>query len=391
MVPPLVNVMEEPTRGSTAARDDRRLRVLHVIQNLNYGGMERLLADIARLASPADVETHILALQYLGRFSEGLADCATLHLAEPMSRASMIWPRALIRQIRRIDPDVVHTHSGVWYKVTLAARAAGVPRLVHTEHGRGLPDPWLHRQLDRRAARRTDIVVAVSQALARQLAATIVRDGERIRVIENGVRTDLFAPRSDGGALRAELGISPDTPIIGSIGRLESIKGYEVMVEAMARLRVRASSPPPVLVVAGDGSERPRLQAMAESLGVGGSIRFLGWRDGMAELHEAFTVFTMSSHSEGTSVSLLEAMSAGLCPVVTDVGGNAEVLGPALRHRLVPPAASDLLATAWASALSDADRRRADGRAARARVIERFDASAMTRAYERLYHGGEHA
>ena len=373
------------------ARAGARLRVLHVIQNLNYGGMERLLADIARLSSPVAIETHVLALQYLGRFAEGLTDCATLHLAEPMSRASMLWPHTLIRQIRRIAPDVVHTHSGVWYKVSLAARAAGVPRIVHTEHGRGLPDPWVHRFLDGRAARRTDAVVAVSRALSQQLAATIVRDAETIHVIENGVRTDLFTPRSDSGALRRELGIPPETPILGSIGRLEPIKGYEVMVAAMARLRARPDVGHPVLVLAGDGSERPRLEAMASSLGVSDAIRFLGWRDGMAELHEAFTLFTMSSHSEGTSVSLLEAMSAGLCPVVTDVGGNAEVLGPLLRHRLVPAASPDLLADAWSAALTDVVRRQADGRAARARVLERFDAAAMTRAYERLYHGRANA
>ena len=379
---------ENPARR-IHVRGARRLRVLHVIQNLNYGGMERLLADIARLASPTDVETHILALQYLGRFAEGLADCATLHLADPMSRASMLWPRTLTRQIRRIDPDVVHTHSGVWYKVSLAARAAGVRRLVHTEHGRGLPDPWMHRLLDGRAANRSDVVVAVSQALARQLATTIVRHPERIRVIENGVRTDIFRPRPDDGALRAELGIPADTPVIGSIGRLEPIKGYEVMVEAMGHLRRRVAGTMPVLVIAGDGNERGRLQALARSLGIAESIRFLGWRDGMAELHQAFTIFTMSSHSEGTSVSLLEAMSAGLCPVVTNVGGNAEVLGAPLEHRLVPAGAPELLAAAWELALLDRDRRHSDGLSARARVIDRFDAAAMTRAYERLYRGDD--
>jgi glycosyltransferase involved in cell wall biosynthesis len=95
----------------------------------------------------------------------------------------------------------------------------------------------------------------------------------------------------------------------------------------------------------------------------------------------------MSSRSEGTSVSLLEAMSAGLCPVVTDVGGNAAVLGEALRHRLVPAERPDLLAAAWRAALVDPDRREADAIRARERVLEASGLDAMVRAYEALYEG----
>jgi glycosyltransferase involved in cell wall biosynthesis len=95
----------------------------------------------------------------------------------------------------------------------------------------------------------------------------------------------------------------------------------------------------------------------------------------------------MSSRSEGTSVSLLEAMSAGLCPVVTDVGGNAAVLGPALRHRLVPPADPEALAMAWRDALVDSDRRTADGAAARQRVKAVYSLEEMVRRYESLYEG----
>ena len=382
---PITAGAPSPPQASRTA--SRRLRVLHVIQNLNYGGMERLIADIARLTDGTRIDTHIMALQYLGRFSEGLEDCATLHLASPMTRASMLWPRALIRQFRAIRPDVVHSHSGVWYKASLAARAAGVPRLVHTEHGRQVPDPWVHRLLDGRAADRTDIVVAVSHALAHKLSGTLVRRPDRIRVIENGVRTDLLRPLPDSGALRRVLGIPAGVPIIGSIGRLEGIKGYEVMVRAYAQLHARMGSAAPPLVIAGDGNERQRLERLAAQTDARAGIHFLGWRDEIRDLHEASTIFTMSSHSEGTSVSLLEAMSAGICPIVTDVGGNAEVLGPALRHRLVPPSDPAMLALAWEDALRHPERRESDAQAARRRVIERFDARTMTESYERLYHG----
>lgn len=364
-----------------------RLRVLHVIQNLNYGGMERLLADLVLRADPADFEPHVLVLQYLGRFGRELEGHATLHVSLPLPKWSLLFPEPLARQLRAIAPDVVHSHSGVWYKTAKAARVAGVPRLIHTEHGRAAPDPFKARLLDGLASGHTDVVVAVSEVLARQLEASVVRGRATIRVIPNGVDTERYCPRADNGRIRAELQIPGGAAIIGSIGRLERIKGYDVMVAAFAALVAGGgdSGWSAQLVIAGDGAERPRLQEIAGRLGVADRVHLLGWRDDPIELLSAFTVFTMSSRSEGTSVSLLEAMSSGLCPVVTDVGGNAAVLGPELAHRLVPPEDPEALAVAWRLALSDPAARRSDGTTARARVELHFGLPAMVRSYEALY------
>jgi glycosyltransferase involved in cell wall biosynthesis len=352
--------------------------------------MERLLADIVCRADKNRFESHVLALGYLGRFAEGLQSHAGIHLSPPLPPYSLLWPGPLIRTIRAIAPDVVHMHSGVWYKVSLAARKAGVPRLLFTEHGRAQEDRWLARALDRRAAARTDVVVAVSDAVAKRLQDGIVSPRTRMVVVENGVDTDLHSPRVDTGRLRAELGLSPDVPILGSVGRLEQIKGYDVMIEAFALLRQGwAAGPPPVLVIGGDGSERKRCNEIAASRGLSDSVFLLGWRDDIHDLHSAFTLFTMSSRSEGTSVSLLEAMSAGLCPVITDVGGNAVVLGPGLQHRLVPTESPRALAGAWTVALTDREARTNDAGIARRRVQERFSLERMVRAYEELYSEAE--
>src|SRR5437762_9694770 len=130
----------------------RSIRVLHVIDSLNYGGMERVLADLVSRCDRDRFEIHVLCLQSLGRFSEGLNRVAELHIARPMTRLSMLRPASLTQQIARIAPDVVHTHSGVWYKGSLAARKAKVPWVVHTEHGRRQPDGWPHRVVDGIAA-----------------------------------------------------------------------------------------------------------------------------------------------------------------------------------------------------------------------------------------------
>jgi glycosyltransferase involved in cell wall biosynthesis len=363
--------------------------VLHVIQSLNYGGMERLLADIVTRTAAAGFENHILVLQYLGRFAEGLTGHATLHTSGRLPRWTMFRPSPLARQIRAIGPDVVHLHSGVWYKASLAARMAGVPRVLHTEHGRRAPDPWVFRVMDGIASRRTDVVVAVSERLAAQLETTVVKGRARIVVVPNGVDTEKFSPRRDAGRIRSELGIPMGAPVVGSIGRLEPIKGYDVMVEAFGRLGEGGpdAGPSPHLVIAGDGSERARLDAMIAALGLTGRAHLLGWRDDVHELLSTFSLFTMSSRSEGTSVSLLEAMSSGLCPVVTKVGGNEAVLGPSLVRHLVPSESPDALAAAWQTLLADPSLLKQEGILARKRVQEAFGIDRMVREYESLYLG----
>lgn len=371
---------------TTKERVASRLRVLHIVQNLNYGGMERLLFEMLRRSDRDRFENHVLNLQYVGRFGNGLTEYATVSVAPPMSRFSLLRPSSLASKIRELQPDVVHSHSGVWYKATLAAKIARVPWLVHTEHGRAQPDPWLARTVDGVASRRTNTVVAVSEAVAQHLRKHVSKRPDRVFVVPNGVDVDVFRPKSDDGVLRAELGVTSTTPIIGSVGRLEPIKGYEVMIDAFAALRRRwTDGEAPVLVIAGDGSERTSLMAQATKTGVANGVRWLGWRDDIHSLHAAFTLFTMSSHSEGTSISLLEAMSAGLCPVITDVGGNAAVLGESLRHRLVPPRDPEALAMAWHDALCVHRGRESDSDASRARIASAFTLDTMVRAYERHY------
>jgi glycosyltransferase involved in cell wall biosynthesis len=298
----------------------------------------------------------------------------------------MLYPRALADQLEDIGPDVVHLHSGVLYKASLAASLAGIPRQIYTDHGRQNPDPWLNRAIDARASHRVDAVVAVSDALRDHLAKFLAYP-KRICVVRNGVDTDSFAPGAVDD-VRSELGIDPNAPIVASTGRFEPVKGYSVLIDAFASLVEQYDGDVvPVLVLVGDGSERSKLEEAASARGLASHIHFLGWRSDIQRLSRAFTLFCMSSHSEGTSVSLLEAMSCGICPVVTDVGGNAAVLGPSLAHRLVPAGNPEALASALHQALQDRAARERDAVIARQRIVDDFSLSAMVQQYEDLYRG----
>lgn len=370
-----------------AASAVRTVRLAHVIQNLNYGGMERVLHSLAAQLPSRGFEVHIVVLQYLGRFAEGLEGAVTFHQLPPMSRLSLFRPGKLIALLRRIAPDVVHSHTGVWLKASRAARVAGVPVMVHTEHGRPDPVPLSDRLIDNQASRRTDTVIAVSQALADLLRRQVVHDPACVRVITNGVDVDRLRPPADRAALRDELGLPRENPVIGSIGRLEPVKNYQLALRAFARL---PHGPPegasPLLVIAGDGSERAALEALATELGIASRVRFLGWRNDADRLYGAFDLFTLTSLSEGTSISLLEAMSSGVCPVATDVGGNRAVLGPGLESQVVPSDDVAALAAAWSRQLADPGLRASLGAQARLRVQSEFSLARMVEAHIMLYH-----
>jgi glycosyltransferase involved in cell wall biosynthesis len=362
------------------------VRVAHVIQNLNYGGMERVLHSLADRLPPQGFEVHIVVLQYLGRFAEGLDGAVTFHQVPPMSRLSLFHPGKLIATLRRIAPHVVHSHTGVWLKASRAARVAGVPVVVHTEHGRPDPVPLSDRLIDNRASRWTDVVIAVSDALAGVLRRQVVHDPARVRVITNGVDIDHLRPPADRAGLRKDLGFPSGAPVIGSIGRLEPVKNYQLALRAFARLLEGAGDETsPLLVIAGDGSERPALEALAYTLGIAPRVRFLGWRADADRLYGAFDLFTLTSLSEGTSISLLEAMSTGVCPVVTDVGGNRAVLGAGLESLVVPGQDEAALATAWKRQLGDPELRASMGARARLRVESGFSLERMVQQHVALY------
>lgn len=363
-------------------------RVVHAVADLLFGGLQQLVVQMTERFDPARFDIHVLVYGAVGPLAEGLPRHAVLHHA-PRDRAgwSMAWPHQVADALRRLDPDIVHSHSGVWLKTARAARMAGVPFVLHTDHGRQAPDPWHARLVDRMASAFTDVVVAVSEPLADYLRRTVVAHPDRVRVVTNGVDTDALRPRR-ARDLRHQLDLDPDHFVLGSVGRLERIKGYDVMVESFGRLVRRPLPRPAVLLIAGDGGDRQGLERRARELGLTDRIRFLGWRQDVPRLLATLDLFVLTSRSEGTSVSLLEAMSAGICPVVTRVGGNADVLGPELHHRLVRSEDPDSIAAAWYDALADSDARARDGTRARARAVQRFSLDAMVASYQGIYEDG---
>ncbi len=156
-------------------------------------------------------------------------------------------------------------------------------------------------------------------------------------------------------------------------------------LRAFARLTPSQAGRDLLLIIAGHGSDSHRLEALALELGIAPRVKFLGWRDDADRLYGAFDLFTLTSTSEGTSISLLEAMSTGVCPIVTDVGGNRAVLGPELEGLLVPGNEEAALAAAWQRCLADSVFRKEMGQRAHQRVQAAFSLEQMVDQHVQLY------
>lgn len=361
--------------------------------------MESIVAALARRAAGTPVRVSVVTLS--GR--EGRVGAALrpfldhYRIVRPAKGVGLLFPLAVARAVRATRPDVVHVHSGCWLKGAWGARLAGVPRVVFTEHGREHHDPPLARWIDRRAASFTDAVVTVSDRLGAYVRDRLGVPGNRVFTIENGVDTDRFSPPGGGGAgaggtmpepLRDALALPRDALVVGSVGRLETVKAYHRLVEALGLVRAGGRlARPVVLVIAGEGRERTALEAAAARLGLGDAVRLPGWIDDPPAIYRLFDVFALPSDSEGLSMSLLEAMACGVVPVVTDVGANREVVGDALAGQVVPPGDVRALAHRLTATLADDAGRREQSRHARERAVTRYSLARMADAYARVYRG----
>ncbi len=302
--------------------------LLHVVAPAEVGGLERVVQTLARGLSSAGHDVHVAAVLAGPAADDGfLASLAeagvATHRIPSGGRAYVRERRAVAELCRRLRPDVVHTHG---YRPDVvdaaAARRLGIP-VVTTVHG-FTGGGWknrLYEQLQCRAFRRFDAVVAVSQPLVERLVRAGV-PAERIHGVSNAW-PDAEQPL-DRAAARQALGIPPHGFVAGWVGRLSYEKGADVLLDALLHL----ADLPLVVSVVGQGIERAALQCRARRLGLDRLILWHGSRPDAGRLFRAFDVFVLSSRTEGTPMVLFEAMAAGVPVVATRVGGVPDVVSP---------------------------------------------------------------
>lgn len=366
------------------------MRVCAVVNNLDVGGLEKVVLHLLRHLPP-EVETSLVCLSGPGKlFGEvPLPPERCLVLDKP---PVLTWsgrlriPGQLARLawfLRRRRVDVLHAHNlGPLVLGGAAARLLGPlrPRVVYSEHNQVYSADARTLRRFPRYLRLADAIVAVSG----DLRGTLERhEAPRpIRVIHNGIDVARFAA-VDGAALRGELGVSPGDFLFGTTVVLSEQKGLGYLLEAA--LRVRAADPTVRFVIAGDGPSRRALEQRAASLGLGDTVRFLGYRSDVPRVLSTVDAYVLPSLWEGLPLALLEAMACGKPIVATRVGGNPEVVSDGENGFLVPPRDPEALAGALLRLRADPACRERMARANVAKARERFSVEAMTRAHVELY------
>jgi glycosyltransferase involved in cell wall biosynthesis len=348
---------------------------VQVVQKLEPGGIETLaLALATALPGP----NSILSLEgsevtLRGAWPNAAASQARI---EGFGKRPGVYPilvAGLTRRLLALQPRAVITHHiGPLLYAGLAARLAKVPRLVHVEHDVWHFDAPRRTTLARLAVKtlRPEYVVLSKSAAANQRRLLGI---DHVAIIPNGVDVDRFAP-ADRAVARRKFGLDPARKWIGTAGRLEAVKGQDVLIAAMARL----ADDDLRLAIAGDGSQRKALEAQAAALGIAARVAFLGHCSDMAALLPAFDLFCLPSRAEGLPLSVLEAQAVGIPVVASDVGAVREALCPQT-SRLVPPDDAAALASAIVSVLMRPDRE-----SPRPFVVAQFNWDKTVRAYREL-------
>ena len=361
------------------------MRIMLVMHSVGVGGAERVVTSLANEYAARGHEVCIVTLE-TRRPALPLSGAVQLIELDARKSVAGLWRvmTSLRAAIRDFKPDVVHSHMVHSNLVTRLLRCVvPMPRLVCTAHSTS-EGGW-HRMLAYRLTDRlADITTNVSdEAVAAFEWKRAVPQG-RMLAVHNGIDTRAFSySQACREQARALLGVEPGTPLILAVGRLEAVKNYPNLLNALARLLTQLDWQ---AVIAGAGPLEARLRELADELGLSGRVRFLGVRRDVRELMCAADVFVLSSDHEGFPMVVGEAMACERVVVATDCGGVAEFTGGL--GLLVPPRDPGALAAALAQAIAmPSDQARQLGQQARQRVQDLFSLDAAVERWLDLYAG----
>lgn len=300
------------------------IRVLHIIGSLRLGGAQICLKNIVEHASKDKIEHFIYPLR--SKQIDIPIEGNIIKFPYPNYDPRKFF--AILRICRQYNIDIIHAHLE---KPVIGALIANIickiPVIVH-EHGPVFRKGFKHSiyRIALRALRsRASQFIAVSMATATELSEKVRVSKENIKLVYNSVDTDKFKPDDHlRQQTRQELNASETQNVIGFLGRLAWVKGVDLLVEAFALLS--RTNPELVLVLAGDGPELDSLKQQARRLGILDKVKFLGFRNDVSQIINAFDIAAIPSRQESLGIVALELMSAKIPIVCSGVEGLAEIV-----------------------------------------------------------------
>jgi len=354
-----------------------KIRIAHVIDSMEVGGAEAVVAALCRLQAAAGHEVSVHCLFKGGAVAEKLeTDGFRVVVHGPAAAGKLIW--RLFREFRRIGPNVVHCHNkAATVHAAPAARTAGVGAVFSTRHGMAAPPYRLRKDFKYWvcAALFCSHVVAVCETARRHMYRNAGALARRVITIRNGAYPALS---SGDRPMAAQHGFK-----IVTVGRLAPAKNHQGLLRSVAAALPQV--PDLQLWILGDGHEAALLKALVAELGISQSVQFFGVQRTVGDWLSHADLFVLSSVSEGLPISILEAMAAGLPAIVTDVGGMPEVLSLSGAGKVVPAGKVELLAQAITEFASRRQELKELGNKARCCYLRHFRPERMAGEYLNLY------
>jgi glycosyltransferase involved in cell wall biosynthesis len=291
--------------------------------------------------------------------------------------------RRLGAAFRKVRSDVVHTHQvGSLIYAGPAAMATGCP-VVHTEHGKHYGGEPRKIILGRLAGLFASRFLSVSDDIASEVEKCHLVPRRKIGVVSNGIDTARFGPRTDREVTRSDLGIPPDSFVIGTVGRLNEVKRQDRLVRAFAR--ISPGNPAAHLLLVGDGPLKEDLRRLAVELHVEPRVHFAGYQTEPERFLGVMDVFALTSRSEGMPLAILESWAGGVPVVASRVGGVPEMIEDGVTGLLFEPDDEDTLVSAISRLIVDSQFGSEIAAAGLLKVREKYDVRTMAANYERHY------
>ena len=366
-----------------------KIKIVHLVEDLKVGGLERTLAYIISNLDPSIFSAEVWCIAAGGAVADELQKnghpLRVLNLNNYYNPWNVIQ---LARGLRREKVSILHSHA--YFANTMgrmAAILARVPvRFAHIQSSHWASDERSSRNylVDRILSHFTSRVIACSDSAGRFQIEAIKVNPEKVLTIHNCTDMKRYASHQESVAVREELGIGANDPVIGSVGRLERLKGHRILLEVTADLT--EDFPSLKLVIVGDGDERSILEEIRSNLGLGNHVIFTGIRDDVERLLPVFNVYAQPTIGrEGLPLTVIEAMAARVPVVASDIGGTDEAVIQNETGILVPPGDKDGLTSALSRLLSDQEMRSRMSEEGWKLCKAKFSVTSMVEAMTTLY------
>jgi glycosyltransferase involved in cell wall biosynthesis len=363
-----------------------KINLLHVTFDMHIGGTEQVIKNLVEATDKSRFNIFILCIESpIGPIGEMLSEKG--YKIDALSRKAGFDVKLVLEireYVKQHQINVLHCHQYTpWVYGALASVLTGA-KVIFTEHGRFYPDrsSWKRKYINPLLVKLTDHITSISKATKQALVDYEYIPASRIDVIYNGI-AELEGNIEEAQQLRKKLSIPKDTLILGTISRLDPIKNHRLLISSFAK--VQKENPKLRLLIVGDGELRPNLEQQVKELEISDKVVFAGFQTNPVDYLRLMDVFLLPSFSEGTSMTLLEAMSMAKPCIVTDVGGNPEIIEDQISGLVTPSNDENRLVAACSLLIKDSNLRKKLGDAGKAQFEERFTIQCMLSNYKAIY------